>query len=321
MSKKSQVKPNHQSPPGPIGNTQGLIVPDTAPNLHGNNAPAIKPTKEEKSWWESWGSDVIHTGLHVVGLIPGVGEIADGANALIYLAEGDKVNAAISAAAMIPGAGMAATGAKYGKKVVGAVAEGVAKKGGREAAEAAAEKGVKEATEETAEQAAKKGKPGGKDKGNPRCILRPFSPDTCKAEGRTGHHVVPDRVFRTGPRGSSHPYGITEAQGLVICVDGANASRSKEHGQIHALYDPLERVAGLAGNPPGTAKLGILEAAGAFSAGKITGCNPILLEAQLRAYHQLKGLNVDTVVRADPTGKIPFDFSKIGNTTPGGPLR
>ena len=321
MSKKSQVKPNHQSPAGPIGNTQGLIVPDTAPNLHGNNAPAIKPTKEEKSWWESWGSDVIHTGLDVVGLIPGVGEIADGANALIYLAEGDKVNAAISAAAMIPGAGMAATGAKYGKKVVGAVAEGVAKKGGREAAEAAAEKGVKEATEETAEQAAKKGKPGGKDKGNPRCILRPFSPDTCKAEGRTGHHVVPDRVFRTGPRGSSHPYGITEAQGLVICVDGANASRSKEHGQIHALYDPLERVAGLAGNPPGTAKLGILEAAGAFSAGKITGCNPILLEAQLRAYHQLKGLNVDTVVRADPTGKIPFDFSKIGNTTPGGPLR
>ena len=321
MSTKSQVKPNHQSPPGPIGNTQGLIVPDTAPNLHGNNAPAIKPTKEEKSWWESWGSDVIHTGLDVVGLIPGVGEIADGANALIYLAEGDKVNAAISAAAMIPGAGMAATGAKYGKKVVGAVAEGVAKKGGREAAEAAAEKGVKEATEETAEQAAKKGKPGGKDKGNPRCILRPFSPDTCKAEGRTGHHVVPDRVFRTGPRGSSHPYGITEAQGLVICVDGANASRSKEHGQIHALYDPLERVAGLAGNPPGTAKLGILEAAGAFSAGKITGCNPILLEAQLRAYHQLKGLNVDTVVRADPTGKIPFDFSKIGNTTPGGPLR
>ena len=83
----------------------------------------------------------------------------------------------------------------------------------------------------------------------------------------------------------------------------------------------MERVAGLAGNPPGTAKLGILEAAGAFSAGKITGCIPILLEAQLRAYHQLKGLNVDTVVRADPTGKIPFDFTKIGNTTPGGPLR
>jgi hypothetical protein len=48
MSKKSQVKPNHQSLPGPTGNTQGLIVPDTAPSLRGNNAPAIKPTKEDK---------------------------------------------------------------------------------------------------------------------------------------------------------------------------------------------------------------------------------------------------------------------------------
>src|SRR5256885_8258065 len=102
--------------PGPIGNTSGLVTPDTAPNLHGATAPAIKPVAQEKSWWQRWGSDVVHTGLDVVGLIPGVGEIADGANALIYLAEGDKVNAALSAAAMIPGAGMAATGAKYGKR-------------------------------------------------------------------------------------------------------------------------------------------------------------------------------------------------------------
>ena len=43
-------------------------------------------------------------------------ELADVADALIYLAEGDKVNAAISAAAMSRGAGMEATGAKYGKK-------------------------------------------------------------------------------------------------------------------------------------------------------------------------------------------------------------
>ena len=33
-------------------------------------------------------------GLDIVGLIPVVGEVADGANAMIYLAEGDKVNAA-----------------------------------------------------------------------------------------------------------------------------------------------------------------------------------------------------------------------------------
>jgi hypothetical protein len=60
----------------------------------------------------------VHTGLDVVGIIPGVGEIADGANALIYLAEGDKVNAA-----MIPAAGMAATGVKYGKKAAAAATE------------------------------------------------------------------------------------------------------------------------------------------------------------------------------------------------------
>jgi len=60
----------------------------------------------------------VHTGLDVVGIIPGVGEIADGANALIYLAEGDKVNAA-----MIPAAGMAATGVKYGKKTAAAATE------------------------------------------------------------------------------------------------------------------------------------------------------------------------------------------------------
>jgi len=67
--------------------------------------------------WPEWSlSDVVHTGLDVVGMIPGVGEIADGANALIYLAEGDYGNAAMSAAAMIPGAGNAVTVAKFAKK-------------------------------------------------------------------------------------------------------------------------------------------------------------------------------------------------------------
>lgn len=106
-------------------------------------------------------------------------------------------------------------------------------------------------------------------------------------------------------------------------MDGENISRSKEHGKIHAIYVPLERVAGLAGNPPGTAPLGVLEAAGAISIGRITGCNPILIEAQLHIFHQSKGLDATTIVRADPSGKIPIDFSKIGpgKTTQGGPQR
>lgn len=165
-TRSARVKPNDYPSPGPIGNTTGIVVPDTAPNPHGNSAPPIKPTEPEKSWWSRWGSDVVHTGLDVVGLIPGVGEIADGANALIYLAEGDKVNAAISAAAMIPGAGMAATGAKYGKKAVGAAAEAVGKKTAREAEEALAKREAKEAEEAAAKKA--DGNGGGKDKGKPK---------------------------------------------------------------------------------------------------------------------------------------------------------
>jgi hypothetical protein len=62
--------------------------------------------------------DYVQTGLDFVGLIPGLGEIADGANALIYLGRGDYVNASLSAAAMIPIAGWAATGGKFANKAV-----------------------------------------------------------------------------------------------------------------------------------------------------------------------------------------------------------
>lgn len=58
----------------------------------------------------------LQTGLDVVGLVPVVGEVADGANALIYLAQGDYVNAGLSGAAMVPFLGWGATGAKLGMK-------------------------------------------------------------------------------------------------------------------------------------------------------------------------------------------------------------
>jgi len=167
VTRRAGEHPNHYTPPGPLGNTQGKIVPDTQPNPGGESAPPIRPTEKEKSWWQRWGSELIHTGLDVIGLIPVAGELADGANALIYLAEGDTVNAAISAAAMVPGAGMAATGAKIGKKAAGAVAEGAAKKAEREAAEELAEKVQKEAAEKAEKELAErkaKSNDGGKDK-------------------------------------------------------------------------------------------------------------------------------------------------------------
>ncbi|UXJ67419.1 hypothetical protein [Lysinibacillus fusiformis] len=74
--------------------------------------------------------DTLQVGLDLVGLIAGVGEIADGVNGIIYLARGDKVNAALSFGAMIPFVGWAATGGKFVKKgarVVKSVSEGVQK--------------------------------------------------------------------------------------------------------------------------------------------------------------------------------------------------
>ena len=57
--------------------------------------------------------DCVQTGLDLIGLIPGLGEIADGINAGIYLLRGDYTGAALSLAAMIPIAGCAATAGKF----------------------------------------------------------------------------------------------------------------------------------------------------------------------------------------------------------------
>jgi hypothetical protein len=149
--KKGAVKPNAQASPGPIGNTQGIIVPKTAANPGGDSAPKPGPQPKEEGWWKRWGSDWAHNALDVVGLIPVAGELSDGANALLYAAEGDKINAAISLAAMLPVAGDAATAGKWAAKGV----KQLEKKALKEAEEAAAKKLAKEAEEAAAKKAAK----------------------------------------------------------------------------------------------------------------------------------------------------------------------
>ena len=57
-------------------------------------------------------SDVIHGGLDFIGLVPAFGEVADGINALYYLAEGNYTDAGLSATSMIPLAGYGATAVK-----------------------------------------------------------------------------------------------------------------------------------------------------------------------------------------------------------------
>lgn len=61
-------------------------------------------------------SSIAHSVLDVAGLIPVVGEPADGANAAWYAAQGDHLNAGLSAAGMVPFLGWGATGTKFGLK-------------------------------------------------------------------------------------------------------------------------------------------------------------------------------------------------------------
>ncbi len=74
-------------------------------------------------------SDVVHTVLDAAGLIPGVGEIADLANAALYGAEGDWGNAAISGAAMLPVVGQAAGLSRIGRRVTTHTARRMAQRG------------------------------------------------------------------------------------------------------------------------------------------------------------------------------------------------
>ena len=126
------------------------IFPKTQRAPHGSNTNPSggAETEAEQNWWRRWGSGAAHGILDVAGLLPGLGEGADLINAGIYLAEGDKINAGLSAAAAIPFAGWGAATIKAAKrttnaveaaaksaKVSGKVAEAAAK-GSRESAQA-----------------------------------------------------------------------------------------------------------------------------------------------------------------------------------------
>jgi len=79
--------------------------------------PNKEKTKESEPIWKKYLTTVGHTALDIGGMIPGVGAGADALNASWYASKGDTVNAALSAAAIVPGLGQVATGAKYLNKL------------------------------------------------------------------------------------------------------------------------------------------------------------------------------------------------------------
>ena len=97
----------------------------------------------DPTWWNTIGamaSDGFrgldhHASLDAMGLVPGVGELVDGFNGIIYTLEGDATNAGISFVAMVPLIGDAGKAGKYINKG--------AKHFANEAAQEAAEQAVK----------------------------------------------------------------------------------------------------------------------------------------------------------------------------------
>ena len=88
----------------------------------GNIGKAIKTAVTASVNFVKEHIDVVHTVLDIAGMIPVVGEAFDAINGIIYAAQGDKVNAAMSFASCIPVAGKIIGGSKLVCKTIGKVA-------------------------------------------------------------------------------------------------------------------------------------------------------------------------------------------------------
>jgi hypothetical protein len=105
--------------------TKGVIleqaVPSTThidPHGGGSNPPVMPETEAEKTMWQK-SSPWVHGVLGVASFVPGLSVLTGGADAAIYAAEGDLVEAGLSAASMIPGGKVVTTAGKVAKGAVG----------------------------------------------------------------------------------------------------------------------------------------------------------------------------------------------------------
>ncbi|GIV16601.1 MAG: hypothetical protein KatS3mg022_2036 [Armatimonadota bacterium] len=90
------------------------------PNLYlyclNNPVHIADPTGTAPEW--------LHGVLDIAGCVPAIGELADLTNAVLYLTEGDPLNAGISAASVIPGVGDTAKGGRIIARAAKLVARG-----------------------------------------------------------------------------------------------------------------------------------------------------------------------------------------------------
>ncbi|MEL6816741.1 MAG: hypothetical protein AAFP03_18340, partial [Cyanobacteria bacterium J06598_3] len=93
---------------------------EVAIDLAGQATEFVSEKMEQAGAWVTEHYDKLsmagHLMLDGLGMVPGFGAIADGLNAVWYLAEGNYTDAAMSALAAIPGIGDAAAAGKMGKR-------------------------------------------------------------------------------------------------------------------------------------------------------------------------------------------------------------
>lgn len=150
--------------------------------------------------------------------------------------------------------------------------------------------------------------PGNGNEEDGRCKLRKYSELDCPP-GQDAHHVLPDRAFRPGNRGTgAFPGGVSEDDGLAVCLESNKLGKEAEHTRAHEFYDKAEKeLSKNPDSPVGLTLLGKAEDLAAESVEKATkgACSKERLKQQLREYHNGKfKLSEDSLVRASKT-KMP----------------
>lgn len=173
-------------------------------------------------------SGIGHTALDVAGFIPGLGAVADLANAAWYLAEGDKVNAALSAVSAVPGVGDAAAAVRLGVR------------GANAASDAA---GALRYVDDVPRGPRGPGGPGGGENSGP-VIFRPRDDWTPEQIEQAREYTA--RSQEVLERGQLSPTGRVSTQGELrteASIDAANeraraAAAGDPYGSQHAGHVP-----------------------------------------------------------------------------------
>ena len=238
-----------------------------------NRKQYILETLERQHITEISAMDGIHLGLDVAGMIPGIGAVADLTNAGLYAAKGQKGMAALSLAAAIPGAGLAAGATKIAKGVsklgktaaasktaakVGSAASKTAAKVGSTASRAATKVGVKTAKAAKTGVAAATGAKiaAGMARGGTKAKI---------AAGLAGAKIaskMPTTFFRVAKSGRAGKAALAAAVATKVGTKGAMvgakaaAKGAKVAGKVGAKAGKAAVVAGKVAAKP-TAKAAI----------------------------------------------------------------